>query len=568
MNQLAACGARRRPAQPRTTPQSLQRRPAVHRVRPGGQAFPTRVQRVDEEISHFVAINPLAAYIFSLLIVSWGMGRSLVGQIARRVGARPSALTRREFLLSSLAAGASLMLADRNRGAVAKGSAPRVVIIGAGFGGLSCAYQLQRAGARVTVLEARPRVGGRVHSLDNLLPGKHVEAGAELIGLIHPTWLAYAKQFGLSLNELPEGDEAQAPILLGGRRILGSEVKQLWEALDSVLQSMNGDARTIHRQQPWLSPNAAALDAQSLKQAAERWPGSPLERQAAMVMIANDMNCLPERFSYLAMLASIAGAGVETFWTESENFRCASGNQSLALALSRAIGEANIQLRSPVSAIDLSGRIARVTLQSGAVLDADAVVLTAPPSTWDELRVTPAIPADYRISTGTAIKVLNRVDQPFWKAADLEPDSLTDGPVGMTWRGGEPAATSPKEAACLTVFSGGQASQAWLDRNPGQRRELANQELNALYPGFAKHSQQQIFCGWPLERWTRCGYSAPSQGQVTRVLPLLQAGWQDKLFFAGEYTSPGFYGYMEGGLNSGAVLAGRLARQFNLVDKR
>ncbi|MEB3319305.1 MAG: FAD-dependent oxidoreductase [Cyanobacteriota bacterium] len=64
---------------------------------------------------------------------------------------------------------------------------------------------------------------------------------------------------------------------------------------------------------------------------------------------------------------------------------------------------------------------------------------------------------------------------------------------------------------------------------------------------------------------TRCGYSAPAQGEVTRVFPNLERGWKDKLFFAGEYASPGFYGYMEGGLNSGAVLARRLARQFQLV---
>jgi hypothetical protein len=41
------------------------------------------------------------------------MGGSLVGRIARHMGARPSALTRREFLLGSLATGASLMLADQ-----------------------------------------------------------------------------------------------------------------------------------------------------------------------------------------------------------------------------------------------------------------------------------------------------------------------------------------------------------------------------------------------------------------------------------------------------------------------
>jgi monoamine oxidase len=73
-----------------------------------------------------------------------------------------------------------------------------------------------------------------------------------------------------------------------------------------------------------------------------------------------------------------------------------------------------------------------------------------------------------------------------------------------------------------------------LDRNPPERKDLANNDLDRLFHGFSSHSEQQIFCGWPAERWTRCGYSAPAQGEVTGVFPLLEWGWQDKLFFAGE----------------------------------
>ena len=50
------------------------------------------------------------------------------------------------------------------------------------------------------------------------------------------------------------------------------------------------------------------------------------------------------------------------------------------------------------------------------------------------------------------------------------------------------------------------------------------------------------------------------------MLPRLEGGWQDKLLLASEYSSPDFYGYMEGGLHSGAMLAGLLARRFNLVQ--
>jgi len=144
--------------------------------------------------------------------------------------------------------------------------------------------------------------------------------------------------------------------------------------------------------------------------------------------------------------------------------------------------------------------------------------------------------------------------------------SLSDGAVGMTWRGGEPAAAGARDPACLTVFAGGQAAREWLKRNPAQRHELNKQQLDILYPGYRGHQQSQIFCLWPNERWSRCGCSAPGVGQVAKVLPRLEGGWQDKLFFAGEYSSPGFYGYMEGGLHSGAVLAGHLARRFNLVQ--
>jgi len=56
------------------------------------------------------------------------------------------------------------------------------------------------------------------------------------------------------------------------------------------------------------------------------------------------------------MLTSIAGGGIEAFCTESEIYRCTTGNQSLAFALAGAIGEPTIQLKAPVASIDLSGR--------------------------------------------------------------------------------------------------------------------------------------------------------------------------------------------------------------------
>ena len=56
----------------------------------------------------------------------------------------------------------------------------KVIIAGAGIGGLCCAYELMKRGHEVTVLEASGRTGGHVLTLrDHLAEGFYVDAGAE-----------------------------------------------------------------------------------------------------------------------------------------------------------------------------------------------------------------------------------------------------------------------------------------------------------------------------------------------------------------------------------------------------
>jgi monoamine oxidase len=125
-------------------------------------------------------------------------------------------LTRRRFVAAGAAAGVSLAVgcsaaAPRKRG--------RVVVVGAGLAGLVAAYELERPGFRVTVLEARPRVGGRVVTVRRpFLDRQHAEGGGEFIDTNHTRLLTYAKRLGLKLENAQAGPDLDGVLYLNGRR--------------------------------------------------------------------------------------------------------------------------------------------------------------------------------------------------------------------------------------------------------------------------------------------------------------------------------------------------------------
>ncbi|MDF2810220.1 MAG: puo [Microvirga sp.] len=487
------------------------------------------------------------------------MRPGLIGRIAHRVGAASDAVTRRQFLTGAAATGAGLMLDGRFAEAKIGSSAPHVIIVGAGFAGLSCGFQLRKAGTRVTILEARNRVGGRVLSLRDFIEGRVVEGGAELIGSNHPTWMAYGKHFGLEFSDVAEPETDKAPIILNGKKYAGQELEALWAQIERALSFLNADARKVNLDRPWETPGAAQLDRTSLASAFASWDVDETARHGALTLLSNDDVSWPDRSSYLADISCIAGGGYENFWTETEIFRCIGGNQQVAFKLAEAIGEEHVRLGAPITRIRLDGPGVAVELAHGKTIEGDLVVLTVPPSAWNTFTIEPALPSGYQPSTGPAVKYLSKVSRPFWEQIGLVPSSLTDTPVGETWEATDGQRLRADEPACLTVFSGGQAAQDCLDFPPEQRSQRLQGYLEAIYPGYSSNVEKTMFMGWPNEKWTQCGYCSPGLGEVTSIYPNLEKGFDNRLFFAGEYTSLLFTGYMEGGLHSGAKLAKKLA---------
>jgi monoamine oxidase len=260
---------------------------------------------------------------------------TLYSQLHHRYG-KPDGISRREMIQRSLAAAGALLLSDRFS-LSAQRTAGRVVVIGAGFSGLAAAYELSRAGYDVTVAEARNRVGGRVISFSDLVPGKNVEGGGELIGSNHPAWVGYAKQFGLEFLDIKEED-LESPIVLNGKRLSADESEALWKELETSFNTLVVDAAKVDADQPWTAANAAALDRRTLASYISALDASPLCKAGLRAMMTADNGVITEWQSYLGNLAMVKGGGLEKYWTESEVYRCKGGNQQLARKLVTAIG--------------------------------------------------------------------------------------------------------------------------------------------------------------------------------------------------------------------------------------
>ena len=115
-------------------------------------------------------------------------------------------LSRREFIRRSAiavaAAGVSrVRLSDAAATMVLRGPARKVLILGAGMAGLVAGHELSKLGHDVTILEARTRPGGRVHTLrEPFSDGLYAEEGAARIPDNHDLTLKYVKEFSLPLE--------------------------------------------------------------------------------------------------------------------------------------------------------------------------------------------------------------------------------------------------------------------------------------------------------------------------------------------------------------------------------
>ncbi|MBI3288994.1 MAG: protoporphyrinogen oxidase [Elusimicrobia bacterium] len=91
----------------------------------------------------------------------------------------------------------------------------RAAVLGAGISGLVCAYELAKRGWEVSVLEASPRLGGKVRS--ELIEGQVVETGPDSFLTTKPQMLELVRELGLGGDVIGTGPDAGVSVLLGGK---------------------------------------------------------------------------------------------------------------------------------------------------------------------------------------------------------------------------------------------------------------------------------------------------------------------------------------------------------------
>ena len=438
-----------------------------------------------------------------------------------------------------------------------------VTVIGAGLAGLSAAYELQRAGWKVTVLEARDRLGGRVYSLRSFSNGLVAEAGGEFIEESHSRMLAYADQFDLRLGRVGswQGQDKDWGCFDGkagpmaDARVWGvnlhEEVERIWMSLAQLGELVPDPAR------PQAARGAAYLDTKSTADWIESLDAHPLAKKEFIQHIRAEYTCEPERHSLLDLARNVS-----MYYTTLErntNYRVVGGNDLIPRALASAVPD--VRLSAPVTSVSVLPDEVRVTYRQGdsyEEVSSTFAVLAIPLTTARLIQFNPPLPDAHRkmvnqLSYGAVTKVLIEYRQRFWDECGWNGRLATDTPIGLTWH-----ATSHVEHqhGILTVYTGGGPGAHFAALSDEDRVRCAVSEIEKIFPGSSELVESTRTVAWPNEPSTRGSYAAFSPGQVTAHWRTLfePAG---RLFFAGEHATP-IQGFMEGAVESGQRLAAKI----------
>ena len=445
----------------------------------------------------------------------------------------------------------------------------KIIIIGAGLAGLAAGYELTQTGHEVTILEARTRPGGRVHTLrDSFADELYAEAGASRIPNHHHFTIKYAELFGLTLDSFQPADIPSIYYVRGKRIRVTPGQKVDWpyaltaeeQALGlegmrrKYIRSMLGEVGEVTDPR-WPPPEI--LNKYDQLNRSDFWRSRGASEEAVALLSVGGIDDRVETWSTLVMLRNQAlNQKFDRY------YKIRGGNDLLPKAFALRLSE-KIHYGVPVVRIEQTARgVKAIFLRAGEhhTLTGDHLICAVPFSVQKNIEVAPAFSVEKQRAIEqlpylSESKIFLQSKKRFWVSAGLNGFATTDLPISQVW---DVTYKQPGTRGILQAMPISLHSRRVTGMSERERINFALEQVEAIYPGMREHFEGGVTKCWDDDEWARGASSYFKPGQFSSLLPHV-ARPEGRIHFAGEHTSVWIDGWMQGALESGD----RVAREVN-----